>query len=107
MVGLHPMVAEERTIYSAPMNHEQPFQPAESCLRRSLADLKNFAQREPGQAVAVAVGAGLLINLLPTRWVAGTAAVVGAMLVRPVLLSLGVTKAMELCCKNTSPQDHS
>lgn len=107
MVGLHPMVAEERTSYSEPMNHEQPFQHAESCLRRSLADLKNFAQREPGQAVAAAVGAGLLINMLPTRWVAGTAAVVGAMLVRPVLLSLGVTKAMELCCKNTSSKDHS
>ncbi len=101
------MVAEERTFYSARMNHEQPCQPAESCLRRSLAELKTFARREPGQAMAAAVGAGLLINLLPTRWVAGTAAVVGAMLVRPVLLSLGVTKAMELCCKNPSPKDLS
>ena len=57
--------------------------------------------------MAAAVGAGLLINLLPTRWVAGTAAVVGALLVRPVLLSLGVTKAMELCCKNSSTIDRS
>jgi hypothetical protein len=101
------MVAEERTFYSAPMNHEHPCQPAESCLRRSLAELKTFARREPGQAMAAAVGAGLLINLLPTRWVAGTAAVVGALLVRPVLLSLGVTKAMELCCKNSSTTDRS
>jgi hypothetical protein len=89
------------------MNHEQPFQPAESCLRHTLADIKNFARREPGQAMAAAVGAGLIINLLPTRWVAGTAAVVGALLVRPVLLSLGVTKAMELCCKNSSTKDRS
>ncbi|WP_294397847.1 hypothetical protein [Prosthecobacter sp.] len=89
------------------MNPEQPVQPAEFCLRRTLADIKSFAQREPGQAVAAAVGAGLLINMLPTRWVAGTAAVVGAMLVRPVLLSLGVTKAMELCCQNSSPNDLS
>ncbi|MCF7785483.1 MAG: hypothetical protein K9N47_05130 [Prosthecobacter sp.] len=93
--------------YSAIMNPEQPVQPAEFCLRRTLADIKSFAQREPGQAVAAAVGAGLLINMLPTRWVAGTAAVVGAMLVRPVLLSLGVTKAMELCCQNSSPNDLS
>ena len=101
------MVAKERTFYSATMNHEQPFQPAESCLRRSLADLKTFARREPGQAMAVAVGAGLLIDLLPTRWVAGTAAVVGALLVRPVLLSLGVTKAMELCCQKSTTRDRS
>ncbi len=86
------------------MNPEQPFQPAESCLRRTLADIKSFAQREPGQAVAAALGAGLLINMLPTRWVAGTAAVVGALLVRPVLLSLGVTKVMELCCQKSSTQ---
>jgi hypothetical protein len=98
------MVAEESTSYSALMNPEQPVQPAESCLRHALADLKTFAQREPGQAVAAAVAAGLLINMLPTRWVAGTAAVVGAMLVRPVLLSLGVTKAMELCCQKSSTQ---
>ena len=89
------------------MNHEQPVQPAEFCLRRALADIKNFAQREPGQAVAAAIGAGLLINLLPTRFVAGTAAVMGAILVRPVLLSLGVTKAMELCCQNPSTPDRS
>lgn len=72
-----------------------------------LGDIKQFARREPGQAVAAAVGVGILINLLPTRMVAGTAAVVGAILVRPVLLSLGVTKAMELCCQKTSTQPSS
>ena len=72
-----------------------------------LGELKQFARREPGQAVAAAVGVGLLINLLPTRLVAGTAAVMGAMLVRPVLLSLGVTKAMELCCQKSSTQHTS
>ncbi len=69
-----------------------------------LGDIKQFARREPGQAMAAAVGVGLLINLLPTRMVAGTAAVMGAMLVRPVLLSLGVTKALELCCQKSSTQ---
>lgn len=83
------------------MNPEQPIQPVEFCLRRTLSDIKAFAQREPGQAVAAAIGAGLLINLLPTRLVAGTVTVVGATLVRPLLLALGVTKVMELCCQES------
>lgn len=101
------MVADEWMPYSAMMNPEQPVQPAEFCLRRALADIKAFAKREPGQAMAAAVGAGLLINLLPTRLVAGTAAAAGAMLVRPILLSLGVTKLMELCCQKSPTHELS
>jgi len=84
------------------MHDESPVPPLEFSIRRSLGDLKEFARREPGQAFAAAVGVGLLINLLPARMVAGTVAIVGAALVRPVLLSLGVTKAMELCCQKSS-----
>jgi hypothetical protein len=101
------MVAGWDPLYFATMNNEKPFQPAEFCLRRTLADIKAFAQREPGQAVAAAVGVGLLINLLPPRLLVGAATVVGATLVRPLLLSLGVTKVMELCCQNTSTQPSS
>lgn len=101
------MAAGLKQAYAQSMNPEQPVQPVEFCLRRTLADIKSFAQREPGQAVAAAIGAGVLINLLPNRLVIGTVTVVGALLVRPVLLSLGVTKAMELCCQNSSTQDHS
>ncbi|MDI1311082.1 hypothetical protein [Prosthecobacter sp.] len=89
------------------MNNGNPTQTAELCFRRAVADLKNFAHREPGQAVVAAVGVGRLINLLPTRLIAGTAAIVGAVLVRPILLSLGATKVMEICCQNTSPQQSS
>jgi hypothetical protein len=96
------MVANRGASYSALMNQEQPVQPLEFCLRRTLADIKAFAQREPGQAVAAAIGAGLLINLLPTRLLVGTATLMGTLLVRPLLLSLGVTKAMELCCQKSS-----
>lgn len=67
-----------------------------------LAAIKEFACREPAKAVAAAFGTGLLINLLPARLVVGTVTVVGATLMRPVLLSLGATKAMELCCQRTS-----
>ncbi|MFN0076009.1 MAG: hypothetical protein ACKVY0_06005 [Prosthecobacter sp.] len=85
------------------MNDPSPAAPVEFCLRRTLDDIKAFARREPGTAVAAALGVGLLINLLPTRVLAGTVTVVGAALVRPVLLSLGVTKAMELCCQKNPP----
>lgn len=74
-----------------------------ACLLRSkLSEAKDYAKREPAQAVALAFGVGLLINLLPTRVVAGTVSTVGAALLRPVLLSLGITKAIELTC-NVSP----
>lgn len=86
-----------------PMNEVSPSPPLDFSVRRTLDDLKEFARREPAQAVAAAIGVGLLINLLPSRMVTGTVAIVGAALVRPVLLSLGVTKAMELCCQK-SPQ---
>ena len=85
------------------MNHQPPVQPVEFCLRRLLTDIQTFTQREPVQAVAAAIGVGILINLLPTRALVGTVTVVGATLVRPLLLSLGVTKAMELCCQKTPP----
>lgn len=89
------------------MNDDQyikPVEPVEFCLRRMLGELQDFARREPATTVAAAVGAGLLINLLPTRAVVGTVTVLGALLIRPVLLSLGVTKAMELCCQKSSNQ---
>lgn len=98
------MVMKSVTPYLQPMNHEPPVPCVESFLRRKLSDLKQFAQREPGKAVAAAIGVGLIINLLPTRLVAGTTTMVATAMVRPFLLSLGVTKAMELCCqKNSTP----
>ncbi len=84
------------------MNNEPPAPSLEMSIRQTLGELREFARREPAQTFAAAVGIGLLINLLPPRWVTGTVAVVGAALVRPVLLSLGVTKAMELCCQKSA-----
>jgi hypothetical protein len=102
-VGLHPMAnASAPAHFAVPMNHEPPAPPLEFSVRRTLDDLREFARREPAQTFAAAIGIGLLINLLPSRLVTGTVAIVGAALVRPVLLSLGVTKAMELCCQKSS-----
>ena len=86
------------------MNEDKPTHLVENTVRSLVRDLKDFAGREPTIAVATAFGVGLLINLLPTRVVAGTAAAVGATLLRPALMSLGVIKAVELCCqKPTTP----
>ena len=70
----------------------------EAFFHSTMSDLKAFAHREPVQAVAMAFGAGVLINLLPTRLVANSAGAVGATLLRPVLLTLGMIKVAELCC---------
>lgn len=86
------------------MKHEPSTPNVEFSVRQMLGDIKEFACREPVKAVAAAFGTGLLINLLPTRAVIGTATVLGATLMRPVLLTLGLTKAMELCCQKTPTQ---
>jgi hypothetical protein len=65
-----------------------------------LADLKKLARREPAKAVAISVGVGLLIRVMPARVVLGAVTAVFAAFIRPALLSLGVVKATELCCKN-------
>ncbi len=71
---------------------------AESSIRRLLGDLQTFARREPAQTVAVALGAGLLINLLLKRSAAGPVTALGITLLHPVLLSFGLTKVLEICC---------
>ena len=77
--------------------------PIEDSARRMLGDLEDFVCREPVTAVAVAIGVGLLFTLVPARTMAGTAAVLGATLMRPALISLGVVKAVELCCEQANP----
>lgn len=89
------------------MNHDTPTHQVQSCARKMLADAKDFAQREPLTTAAAALGFGVLLNMLPPRALVGTAAVIGALIVRPVLLSLGVTKALELCCQYNPNQTRS
>lgn len=79
------------------MNSYPSTLPAEDPARRLLSSLREFARREPTKAAAAAFAAGVIINLLPRKAVASAAAAVGATLLRPALLSLGVVKAVELC----------
>ena len=65
-----------------------------------VAQAEEFARKEPGKAVASAVGAGFLLNVLPVRAILGALGTVAFVLVRPALLFLGLLKAWEICpCK--------
>ena len=72
-------------------------------LHRILHDTENYVRREPAKAIATAFGAGLLLNLVPPRVIIGTITAIAVPFMRPALLSLGLFKAFELCCK----ADHS
>ena len=78
-----------------------------SSAQQILDDVKKFAHEDPTKAAAAAFGVGLLISIIPARTLLGTAAAVGATLLRPTLLALGVVKGLELCCKKSPPASHS
>ena len=65
-------------------------------LQKFLTDVREFTRAEPVATVAVVCAVGLLVKLIPRSWIVGTVGVVGTALIRPTLLSLGMTKAMEI-----------
>ena len=77
--------------------------PAEQLASRFMDEAEDFARKDPAKAVAAAVGAGLLLNILPTRYLVASASAVALTMLKPALLTLGVLKAFELC----SSQSHS
>jgi hypothetical protein len=85
-----------------PMSHVTSKPPPFS-LQFIQSEIRDYARRKPAQAIATAFGVGLLMHLIPTRVMVGAATGLGAMLVRPVLLSLGAAKAFELCKNLKSP----
>jgi len=64
-----------------------------------------FARREPAKAVVSAFGAGFLLNLLPLGAIVGALVGIAFSLVRPVLLFLGLIKAVEFYRTQTQPTD--
>ena len=70
--------------------------PASDILKQGLTDVRKFIFKEPAAAVAAVCAVGLLVKLLPRSWVVGTVGVVGTALIKPALISLGMTKAVEL-----------
>lgn len=61
-----------------------------------LHQADEYTRREPRAALASAFGIGLLLNLLPLRFLVGIVASVAVPLLRPALLVLGLIKACEL-----------
>lgn len=83
------------------MNTETIPKPAEHLATRFMDEAETLARNDPAKAVAAAVGAGLLLNLLPTRFLVASATAVTLTMLRPALLTLGVIKAFELCSANS------
>lgn len=83
------------------MSDCDPPHPAELCLQRAVTNAEAYVRREPAKAVAAALGAGLLIKLLPARAVVRPLSALAVTLLPPVLLGLGIMKAFELCCQQS------
>ncbi len=79
------------------MNAPETPHPAELCLQRTLERTEDYVRREPTKAVAAAMGAGLLLKLLPTRSMVRPLTTLAVALLPPALLGLGLIKAFELC----------
>ena len=83
----------------AVINPQSPPHAAELSLHQTLKRVEDCVRREPTKAVVVALGTGLVLNLLPTRMLAGVTASIMTRLLPPVLLGLGVLKAFEIWCE--------
>lgn len=83
------------------MNASETPHPAELCLHRTLERAEDYVRREPTKAVGAALGVGLVLTLLPARRMVRPIAALGAAMVSPTLLGLGLIKAFELCCQST------
>ena len=80
-------------------SHNQQAAPSASWLKKA----DDYARQEPTKAVLSAASAGFILNLLPIGAIVGALAAVAFALVRPVLLFLGLLKAVEfLRCKSTN-----
>jgi hypothetical protein len=73
---------------------------AELYLQELLGKAETYVCREPMKAVVAAIGAGLLLKLLPPRAVARPITALAVTLLPPELLGFGILKAFELCCES-------
>ena len=88
------------------MSTDSTPKPAERLLDRVLNDAEELARRDPAKAVAAAFGVGLLLNVLPKRFVVASVTAVTLTVLRPALLALGVIKACELLSQFQPHDDH-
>lgn len=89
------------------MNASEAPHPAELCLHRTLERAEDYVRREPAKAVGAALGAGLVLTMLPARSMVRPIAALCAAMVSPTLLGLGLIKAFELCCQSTPAKEET
>ena len=63
---------------------------------------EEYVNKEPLKALGAACGMGIILNILPTRFMAGSASSLAVTLVRPALLTLGLLKELELIRSKTT-----
>ena len=76
-----------------------------SCIVPSLKFLdaaEEYVNKKPLKALGAACGMGIVLNILPTRFIAGSASSLAVTLVRPALLILGLLKTLELIRSKTT-----
>lgn len=78
-----------------------PAHPLEQMVSRLAEEAEAFARRDPAQAAAVAFGLGLLIHVIPKRFLVSSATSIGLTLLKPALLTFGVVKLSELYLSQT------
>ncbi|WP_395748913.1 hypothetical protein [Prosthecobacter sp.] len=82
------------------MNTEAPIKPAEDFVHRLVNDAESIARNDPAKAMAAALGIGMFLHIVPTRFLVASVTAVTLTVLRPALLTLGVVKAFELCSAN-------
>jgi len=88
------------------MNSQSPPHAAELALHQTLKRVEEFVRREPAKAAVAAFGAGVILQLLPPRMIAGVTAAIATRVLPPALLGLGVLKAFEICCEKDRAETH-
>ena len=79
-----------------------PIEIMQSSIQRAVRGTEDFVHNEPAKALAVAFGAGLVLNIIPPRILVGTIIAVTVPFMRPALLALGLVKACEMCCTESN-----
>ena len=97
MITTLPITSTPINLMNVPSEHALP---AEQYVQKLVSEAEDFARRDPTKAVAVAFGLGVALNVLPKRLLVGTVTLAALTLGRPLLLSLGVLKAFEMCCSS-------
>jgi hypothetical protein len=84
-----------------------PVHPVEQLIEKITARTGEFSRQDPARAVAIALGTGIFLNVIPTRFIVKTVTAVTVTVLRPALLTLGIIKALELCTEKHQHTDPS